>query len=255
MNRYAITFQKLAGDGRIGFCPFAVLGNPDEKRTLERVQTYLENGADFLELGIPFSDPIADGPIIAAASEKALKNGITTRRALRLIKKIRRHVLHVPIGILTYANIVIRYGIQKFYRDLSKAGADSLLIADLPLEEIFPFTTAAKKNGIHQIFLVSENTTLNRLKKIEKLGSGFLYVTSILGVTGVRRRLPLHLAELIKKLRRATKLPLMVGFGISKAGHLNSLQRFGAQGGIVGSALVATPIQKLPKILNSFRNP
>lgn len=267
MDRYKTIFARLKKSSTLGFCPFAVLGDPTETKTLERVKKYIEAGADFLELGIPFSDPIADGPTIQAADERALKNGMTPKKAIRLVQKIRRLTLTkkpynllptsynlMPIGILTYSNIVLRYGIAKFYRDLKRAGADSILIADVPLEEIAPFANAAKKYKLHQIFLVSEYTDAARLKKIEKFASGFLYVVSVLGVTGARERLNQNLKNLLRRLRKQTKLPLMVGFGISKLKHLATLKKTSASGAIIGSALIRTPLKNLSRQLISFKN-
>lgn len=253
MDRYKTTFANLKKQRRLGFCPFAVLGDPTEAQTLVRIKKYIEAGADFLELGIPFSDPTADGPVIQAASERALQNGMTPKKAIKLIKKIRsvmaRKARHdVPIGILTYSNIILHYGIAKFYHDLKRAGTDSILIADVPLEEIAPFARAAKKHKLHQIFLVSEYTNAARLKKIHKFASGFLYVVSVLGVTGPRNKLNTNIAPL------RTKLPLMVGFGISKPKHIKNLKKTGVHGVIVGSHLVKTPIKNLQKILRPLKN-
>lgn len=256
MDRYKSTFAHLKKEKRIGFCPFAVLGDPTPRECLQRIKKYLAAKPDFLELGIPFSDPIADGPIIQAADERALKNGMTPKKAVTLVRKIRsmlRQAHHdVPIGILTYSNIVLQYGIGKFYRDLKHAGADSVLIADVPLEEIKLFARAAKKNNLHQIFLVSEYTDVTRLRQIEKFGSGFLYVVSVIGVTGVRQKLPPQLTPLLTRLKKQTRLPLMVGFGISRPQHLKQLKTAGANGAIVGSTLVKTQTKNLSKILRLF---
>lgn len=268
MNRYSTTFASLKKENRIGFCPFAALGDPNEKECLKRIKIYLEAKPDFLELGIPFSDPIADGPVIQAADERALRAGITPKKAIELVKKIRSVMVReppvyalrasagrhhdIPIGILTYSNIVFRYGISKFYRDLKRAGADSILIADVPLEEIKPFASASKKYGLHQIMLVSEYTDLKRLRQIEKYASGFLYVVSVLGVTGSREKINKNTLKLVKKLKQQTKLPLSVGFGISKPEHIIQLHKAGADGAIVGSALVDIRTPHLAKILRRF---
>lgn len=257
MDRYRITFVRLKKENRIGFCPFAVLGDPTPQGCLKRIEKYLEAKPDFLELGIPFSDPIADGPVIQAADERALKNGMTPKKAIGLIKKIRSTAARkarsdIPIGILTYSNIILQYGIEKFYRDLKKAGADSILIADVPLEEIKSFAAAAKKNRLNQIFLVSEYTDVKRLKQIEKFGSGFLYVVSVLGVTGIRQKLSPQLFKLLARLKKQTKLPLVVGFGISRSEHFKQLKTAGANGAIVGSALVKTPTRRLSDLVQKF---
>lgn len=273
-DRYKLTFSRLKKklaharlgrmrfmrhSPRLGFCPFAVLGDPTPKESLQRIKKYLAAKPDFLELGIPFSDPIADGPVIQAADERALKNGMTPKKALELLKKIRSFMLRqaqhdVPIGILTYLNIVLAYGTDTFYRDLKKAGADSILIADVPLEEAKPFAKGAKRHGLHQIFLVSEYTDAARLKKIERLGSGFLYVVSALGVTGVKKDISKNLPPLLKKLSQQTSLPLVVGFGISEPHHLKQLTKTEAVGAIVGSLLVKTPTSQLSGSLKKLRN-
>jgi tryptophan synthase alpha chain len=285
---YKTTFARLKKEKRIGLCPFAVLGDPTPSECLSRIKEYLKTSPDFLEFGIPFSDPIADGPVIQAADERAIKAGTSPKVAIGLIKKIRflcnprenkkyankneylslvnrsripalrdgmtpEKTTDTPIGILVYSNLVIHYGIQKFYKDLKAAGADSILIADVPLEEIKPFAAAAKKYGLHQIFLVSEYTDGERLKKIEKHASGFLYAVSALGITGVRQKLKNTAGSLVRRLKKQTKLPVMVGFGISKPEHVKNLQKAGAAGAIVGSLLVKTPKNRLPKTLNSLR--
>ena len=260
-DRYAKTFARLKKERRIGFCPFAVLGDPTPKLCLARIKKYLSAHPDFLELGIPFSDPIADGPVIQAADERALKAGTTPRKTIQLIAEIRKMARKnqpenrdIPIGVLAYSNIVFRYGIQKFYRDLKKAGADSILIADVPLEEIAPFAKAAKKHKIHQIFLVSEYTDSARLKKIEKIATGFLYAVSVLGITGERKTLNKSTLNFVRRLKTKTNLPIMVGFGISTRDHIKALQKAGANGAIIGSALVKTPTFKLPQTLKKLRD-
>lgn len=272
MNKYAKTFARLKKEKRIGFCPFAVLGDPTSKECLTRIKKYIAAKPDFLELGIPFSDPIADGPTIQAADERAIKSGTTPKKATQLISKIRamlrprrkvgvapteaseRQAQHdIPIGILTYSNIILRYGIQKFYNDLKRAGADSVLIADVPLEEIAPFAKAAKTAKIHQIFLVSEYTDSNRLKKIEKFAGGFLYAVSVLGITGARKKLNASTLNFVRRLKTKTNLPIMVGFGISTREHIKALEKVGADGAIVGSFLVSTKTNALSKVLRKFK--
>lgn len=257
-NRYEQTFARLKKEHRIGFCPFAVLGDPTPKECLKRIKKYIEAKPDFLELGIPFSDPIADGPTIQAADERAILSGTTPKKAIQLIEKIRnilRQTQHdIPIGILTYSNIILCYGIQKFYKDLKRTGADSVLIADVPLEEIQPFAKVAKAAKIHQIFLVSEYTNSNRLKKIEKIGSGFLYAVTVLGITGARKKIDKSTLNFVRRLKTKTKLPIMVGFGISSGEHINVLQKAGANGAIIGSLFVSTKTKNLTKILKKVKS-
>lgn len=252
-DRYEQTFSRLKKANRPAFCPFAVLGHPTEKESLERIKLYLKANPDILELGIPFSDPVADGPTIQIADEMAIQNGMTPKKCMALIQKIRS-LTNIPIGILTYANIVLQYDIEKFYHDLKNAGADSVLIADVPLEEIEPFAQAAKQNHIHQIFIVSENTSLTRLKQLQKIGSGFFYVVSSLGVTGVRDEINPKLQNFIQQLKKHSKLPLMIGFGISSSSHIQTLKKTKADGLIIGSALVKTTTDQLPNLLKELSN-
>lgn len=256
-NRYERTFSMLKKENRIGFCPFAVLGDPTPEECLKRIKKYLESKPDFLELGVPFSDPVADGQVIQVADERAIFNGTTPKKAIQLVGKIRIMLLQdqhdIPIGILTYSNIILRYGIQKFYKDLKRAGADSVLIADVPLEEIQPFAKAAKTAKIHQISLVSEYTNSSRLKKIEKIASGFLYAVSALGITGARKKINKSTLNFVRRLKIKARLPIMVGFGISSRDHIKILQKAGANGAIIGSALVKTPTPKLGQVLKNLR--
>ncbi len=250
-TRYTSTFKKLKKQKRLGFCPFAILGDSTEEECIKRVTAYINAGADMLELGIPFSDPIADGPIVAQASQRALDAGITTKKCITLIKKIRTATT-VPIGILCYANSVHAYGIESFYKDIAKAGADSVLIADCPPEELAPFYNSAHKNGIHCICIVTQDTDRKRLKIIEKFATGFLYVVSTLGVTGTRTALNPKIADTIKFLKKSTTLPLSIGFGLSSKEHLCAIQKAGADCGIVGSYLVKRGSAELPAILDKL---
>lgn len=236
----------------ISFCPGEVLGHPNPVSFMQRVKKYVAAKPDMLEFSIPFSDPIADGPVIQAAHEKALKAGLTPRKALRLVSRIRK-LTDVPIFLIVYSNLIIKYGIAKFYHDMRKAGASSILIPDVPLEEINPFLHASQKNHIHQILLVSENTTRERLQKISKIGSGFVYVVSALGVTGTRKKLNSNIYALLKKLKKILKLPLMVGFGISKPEHILNLQKAKPDAVVVCSALVKTPMGKLAQLLHLLK--
>lgn len=231
---------------QIIFSPFTVIGFPTLKKSLKIIKNYL-NGkgpsapfgkANMLELGIPFSDPTADGPVIQQADQRALQNGFTLKKLFPFIKKIRTFT-KIPIGLLTYANPVYQYGIEKFYRNAKKAGVNSILIADLSLEESKPYVSASKKYDIQQIFIVSEKTSDVRLKKILKVASGYIYVVARSNVTGAKKDLPKSLPSLIKKLKKHTKLPLIVGFGISKKSHISTLKKHGADGFIIGSSLVS----------------
>ena len=238
MTRYKKLFGKLEKNKEKALIPFVVVGDPNYKIGLEIVKTIISAGADILELGFVFSEPIADGPTIQTAGVRALKSGVNTDKNLNFIKQIRKSNNEIPIGILTYANIIFQRGIDKFYKDAAKAGIDSVLVADLPIEEADDYIKAARKNKIDTVFIVSPLTSNERLKKITKKTKGFVYVVSRLGVTGARADLQEGTLKLLKRIRPKTKLPLCVGFGISKPEHVKSVFKAGANGAIVGSAVV-----------------
>ncbi len=236
MNKFEETFSNLKKEKRPAFMPFVVAGFPNEKVSLEAAMA-LASGADLLEIGFPYSDPLADGPVIQSADVIALKNGMSAKKAFVFIAKLRKYT-NIPITILVYANVVYQYGIEKFYRDSKKCGIDGVLIPDVPVEESQPFVTAASKSGVMPIFLVTQTTGNKRLKQIITYAKGYLYVVSILGVTGARKNFDAKTTELIKRLKKQTNLPLAIGFGISNKDQVQSLYKAGADGVIVGSALV-----------------
>lgn len=199
--------------------------------------------ADMLELGIPFSDPTADGPVIQQADQIALQNGFTLKKLFPFLKKVRQFT-KIPIGLLTYANPVYQHGIEKFYKDSKRAGVTSILVADLSLEESKPYVSASKKYAIQQIFIVSEKTSDSRLQKILKVARGYIYVVARSDVTGAKKDLPKSLPPLIKRLKKHTKLPLIVGFGISKKSQVQKLDHMHADGFIIGSSLLNLHYQR-----------
>ena len=238
MSRYEKTFLELKKRKEGAFIPFVMLGDPDEKTSFRIVKTLIENGADVLELGLPFSDPIADGPTIQAADQRSLKKKFNVNKAFALIKKIRTENAEIPIGLLVYSNLINSYGVEKFYSQAKDSGVDGGLAADVPIEEAKPFLKASKKAGIRQIFLVAPTTTNERMKKIFPNCGGFIYAVSLLGVTGERKRLNKDVFALIKNAKKYTKLPVCVGFGISRKEHVKELMKAGASGVIIGSAIV-----------------
>lgn len=216
--------------------PFLVGGFPDLKKSLTLLKA-LSQEADLLEIGFPYSDPLADGPVIQAANTQVLERKITVSHVFGLIKKLRT-TTNVPITVLVYANLVYQRGIEKFYQDAAAAGIDGVLIPDLPAEEFTPFVAAANKAGVLHVCLVSTATTKARLKSILKVAQGYIYLTSVLGVTGARKEIPKNTLVFLKGLTRQTALPIAVGFGISNARQVSSLRKNGAAGAIVGSALI-----------------
>jgi tryptophan synthase alpha chain len=235
MNPYTSLRKTI---GRPLFVPFLVLGDPNKKSSVEMIVTLLESGADALELGLPFSDPPADGPVIQAADARALKAGTTIDDCFQIIKTIRFKSA-VPIGLLVYYNLVLQRGIDKFYADCKRSGVQSVLIADLPLEHAKEILPAAKKHGIAPVFLVSEVTTDERMKKIASVAEGYLYVVSYLGVTGVESAvLEENIRTTIRRARKYSTLPIIVGFGINTPMQAAAAVRAGADGVIVGSRIV-----------------
>lgn len=219
------------------FITFIVAGDPDTTTCIDVAKQLIDSGADILELGMPFSDPVADGPTIQKADERTLSRGMTPDLLFEIIRMIRLYS-EVPIVILTYYNIVLQRGIERFYHEAKLAGIDGILIVDMPPEESREVVSTAKNYGLDQIFLVAETTSNRRLNLILSHASGFLYLVSTLGVTGTREELSQNVFQLIRHVRQETSLPLAVGFGISKPTHVKSLKESGVDGIIVGSAIV-----------------
>ncbi len=238
MNSYKKTFNELKKKKQGALAAFTVIGDPNYNTSLQIIKKIIDSGADILELGIPFSDPIADGKTIQAADMRALKSGMNTDGAFDLIKNVRKYNSKIPIGLLVYGNLVYQRGINKFYSDAAKSGVNSVLVADVPIEEADDYIKAARTNKIDTVFIVSPLTSNERIKKIVSKTTGFVYVVSRLGVTGARATLEGSTLELIKRIRKFTKKPLCVGFGISKPEHVKAVIKAGADGAIVGSAMV-----------------
>jgi tryptophan synthase alpha chain len=222
---------------RPGLVAYVTAGDPDLARTAEILVSLARNGADILEVGIPFSDPLADGPVIQRASERALASGSTLRGALRMIRDNRARI-QAPIVLFTYANPVLRMGEEAFVKEAADAGVDGVLMLDLPIEEAGPFRTRLAGASLDPIFLLSPTTSDARIRAASDLGSGFLYVISRLGVTGARDRVATDAESLISRIRAHTRLPLALGFGISTPEQVAEVGRW-ADAAVVGSALVS----------------
>ncbi|MFQ6129290.1 MAG: tryptophan synthase subunit alpha [Candidatus Hadarchaeaceae archaeon] len=236
MSRIGAKFEELESKGEGALISFVTAGDPRPELTPRIVQA-LTKYADIVELGIPFSDPIADGPTIQGATDRALKAGTTPETVREIIRQIRR-TSEIPLVVLTYYNIVFQRGVDKFVRDFTAAGMDGIIIPDLPVEEAGEILRATKKQGADLILLVAPTTTPKRLKRICDVSSGFLYVVSLLGVTGARERLSGLVKPLIADVRKISRVPIAVGFGISKPKHVKEVIKAGADGAIVGSAFV-----------------
>lgn len=231
---YAEMFSRVEG---CAFVPFVVAGDPDMETSVEIIRTLVDAGADALEIGFPFSDPIADGTSVQEADLRALNSGMTTDDCFRLIERIREFT-SVPVGLLVYYNLIYRRGVDEFYRRAAEAGVTGILVADLPPEEAGDALRAAEKYGIDQIFIVAPTTDNKRLKMISEVSSGFHYLVSVMGVTGARSRVEESTLELIERVKVAGSLPVMVGFGVSQPEHVRMLAEAGADGVIVGSAII-----------------
>ena len=219
------------------FIGFVVAGDPDTVTCIRIARALITGGTDILELGVPFSDPVADGPTIQRADERALAAGTTPDTVFDIVREIRKES-DVPIVFLTYFNIVYRRGIERFYREAHDAGVDGILIADMPVEESEEVCAVASRYGIDPIFLVTQTTSYDRIGKIAAKASGYLYLVAVLGVTGVREQVSEGAIDLLHRVRMHTPLPLALGFGISTPAHAQICARAGADGVIVGSAIV-----------------
>jgi len=238
MKTYKHVFAEVAAQKRAALIPFFVIGDPDFETSLSLVKTAIDAGADILELGVPFSDPIADGPTIQKADVRALRNGMTVKKALEFIEKIKSH-RDVPIGLLMYYNLVYQYGTERFFNDSHSAGVNSVLVADLSIDDADEVAPAARAAGLDTVFMVTPNTSVERMKLIASKTTGFIYTVSLLGVTGSREQLSDTVEGLVGRLKDVTSVPVCVGFGISKPEHAVAVARAGADGVIIGSRIVA----------------
>ncbi len=233
--------NRLAGAFSSGERPvlitFTVAGDPDYETSLAIMHQMADAGAGIIELGLPFSDPVADGPVIQRADIRAMEAGMNTDRLFELVRDFRAEST-VPIVVLTYANLVMRRGISRFYQQAAGAGIDGVVIADLPLEESDPFCRAAEETGISHIMMVSPTTSPGRLDAIVSRADGFIYLVAAKGVTGARSGVDPAARSFLSRIREKTRIPVAPGFGISDAGQVREWNQAGADGIIVGSAIV-----------------
>ncbi len=236
VQRIAEAFRRARGEGRAAFIPFLTAGDPDAAASQALVLELAGRGADLVELGIPFSDPVADGPVIQRASHRALAAGFSLRRALDLAARVRQ-AHPVPLVFMSYVNPILRFGTGAFAEAAAGAGVDGLIVPDLPPEEAGDLRSACSGRGIATIFLVAPTTTPGRIPVICAAAAGYVYYVALRGVTGVRDALPADLAAGIARVRAVTDLPVAVGFGVSTPEQVAAVARE-ADGVIVGSALV-----------------
>jgi tryptophan synthase alpha chain len=236
MTRISETFRRLTRRGRRAFIPYVMAGDPSMDKTAEMVRILEECGADIIELGVPFSDPLADGPTIQRASERALRNGVTLRDVISLVRDLRQST-QVPLILMTYFNPVFKYGIQDFIGNARVAGVDGVIIPDLPPDEAEDFIKLSRKASLDTIFLLAPTSTDERIRKVSKASSGFIYYVSMTGITGANLSLDGSMETLISSIRKFTDKPIAVGFGVSTPDEASMVSKL-ADGVIVGSAIV-----------------
>ena len=238
-DRVAQKFKQLDGEGKTGLILFLTAGFPDLDTTLQLVPALAQVGADCIELGVPFSDPLADGLTIQASSFHALRNGVTLDRCIGLVKELRDRVPDTPLILMGYYNPILSYGLGRFADDAGRAGVDGVIVPDLPTDQAGPLMDECGPRGIHIIPLLAPTSTDARIEKACQVASGFIYCVSLTGVTGARSELSSPAFHLLERVRRHTDLPLAVGFGISNREHIEAIEGH-AQAAVVGSALINT---------------
>jgi len=238
MSRYSQLFERLAAAKQGAFVPFVTLGDPTPELSLKVIDALVEGGADALELGLPFSDPVADGPTIQKANIRALAAGTRIDDAFRIIAAIRARHPQLPIGLLVYANLVVSNGMASFYQRCAQAGVDSVLIADVPVREGTAFMEAAKAQHIAPIFIAPPDGSAATLERVAASSEGYVYLLSRAGVTGADTHMQAPAAEVIKQLQAAQSAPPLLGFGIATPAHVRAALDAGAAGAICGSAIV-----------------
>jgi tryptophan synthase alpha chain len=233
INRIKNAFTK----GRPAFMPYVVLGYPTREASLEVVKTLADEGADLLELGFPFSDPLADGPTIQAATQKSLENGTTLKDCLAMARELRGRGIDTPALMMGYINPIMAYGLEKFVADAAEVGVDGFILPDLPPEEAEEFEALCSQRGLALVYLLAPTSGQERVKLVAEKSQGFVYLVSLLGVTGARSELSPDLADFVNRVRQETDKPLAVGFGIGNGAQAQLVGGI-ADGVIVGSALV-----------------
>ncbi|MBO9308925.1 MAG: tryptophan synthase subunit alpha [Chloroflexi bacterium] len=238
MSAIVRTFERAKSEGRATFMPFFMVGYPDMATSINVLQMLAELGADALEIGVPFSDPLADGPTIQRASQVALENGTRVSDCIAAVRTLRERGVDIPLLMMSYLNPLLAYGLERFVSDAASAGASGFIVPDLPPEEAEELRALCAAHGLGFVPLLAPNSTAARIGEVARAARGFLYLVSVTGVTGARETLPPDLTDYIARVRAATNLPLAVGFGISKPGQARQVAAH-ADGVIVASALIS----------------
>lgn len=236
-NRIDTVLGRMRESGETALAPYITIGFPDVPTSEELVGTILDSGGDLLELGVPFSDPLADGPTIQMTTYRALQNGVTVKECLAVVRRLRASGVDAPLVFLGYYNPYVRYGTESFLDDAADAGVDGMIVPDLPTLEAAQFGEMCRNRGIHLIPMLAPTSSDERIKDACKAAGGFIYCVSLTGVTSARNTLSRATAGLVERIRQHTDLPILVGFGVSKAEHLVEIGTY-AEGAAVGSALL-----------------
>jgi tryptophan synthase alpha chain len=236
VSRIDRTFKRLRRQGRKAFIPYVMAGDPSLERTRELVLMLEDRGADIIELGVPFTDPLADGPVIQAAAQRALAAGVRLRHVISFVRDIRAES-GIPIVLMTYYNPVFKYGEERFARDASEAGVDGLIVPDLPPDEARGLISVSRKTGLDTIFLLAPTSTPRRMKAVAKAARGFIYYVPMTGITGAQLRVDPQIRQSMEAIRALSPRPVAVGFGVSTPEEAGALAEL-ADGVIVGSAIV-----------------
>ena len=238
MSRYDAMFKRLEEKGEGAFVPFIMLSDPSPAEAVEIISTVVEAGADAVELGVPFSDPVADGPAIQTAHVRALDGGATVQQALDQVRELRQRFPELPIGMLIYANVAYVRGLERFYPDFHSAGADSILLPDVPVRESQPFTEAATAAGVDPIYIAPAKASRETLEGVAANSRGYIYAISRDGVTGAEKEATVDgLREVVDNINSFGGAPVLLGFGISRPEHVRDAIAAGASGAITGSAI------------------
>ncbi len=257
-TRITRAFENARDEGRAAMMPFVTTGWPELNDTAALVKALIAGGADLIELGIPFSDPIADGPTVQRASQKALENGVTPSHAFETVRGLREQGIDTPLVFMGYYNPVYAYGLEAYVAKCAEVGVDGLIVPDLPPEESDPLLEACVKHNVHLIYLLAPTSTPERVEAVLQRGNGFIYLVAATGITGARPEIQAGLADYVARVRRHTDLPLAIGFGISTRAHVLEAEKL-ADGVICGSALLdrlerATPDNLLPEATGFIRS-
>jgi tryptophan synthase alpha chain len=244
MNKIENSFNALKEKGEMGVIPYLTIGFPSIEDTMEMVPALADGGADIIELGVPYSDPLADGTTIQKASFKALSNGVTLKKCLDICKKLRLNGITTPLVLMGYYNPILKFGLKEFAAACLESGVDGIIVPDLPFEESQPLKNECQKNKINLIPLLAPTSTDKRIEKTCENADGFIYCVSLTGVTGARQEMQSSVPAFIERVKKYAKVPIAIGFGISQRQHVESLAKI-ANAAVVGSALIDT-IEKTP---------